>query len=36
MEAMQREMPTDEWVAVVEKYDMEDPGYFVEWQRLRP
>jgi hypothetical protein len=34
MEAMERERP-DEWVALVKKYDREDPGYFVAWRRRR-
>lgn len=25
--------PTDEWVALIRKYDAEDPGYYVEWHR---
>jgi hypothetical protein len=31
---MSEEMP-GEMVALVKKYDAEDPGHFVEWQRLR-
>jgi hypothetical protein len=34
MQAMEREFP-DEWVAMVQRCDREDPGHFVEWQRLR-
>ena len=29
------ELGTDEMVALVKRLDAEDPGYFVEWQRLR-
>ena len=25
--------PTDEWVALIKKYDREDPGFYVEWYR---
>jgi hypothetical protein len=35
MGAMGEQMPADEWVALVKEYDASDPGYFVEWQRLR-
>ena len=28
------ERPT-EWAALIRKYDTEDPGYYVEWQRLK-
>ncbi|HEV7523591.1 MAG TPA: hypothetical protein VGP92_01415 [Acidimicrobiia bacterium] len=34
MEVTEREHP-DDWVRLVKKYDAEDPGYFVEWKRLR-
>jgi hypothetical protein len=34
MGAMESQMPTKEWVALVKEYDANDPGYFVEWQRL--
>jgi hypothetical protein len=33
--AMCREMTSGEAVVVVKKHDAEDPGYFVEWARLR-
>ena len=33
--AMAAELGTDEMVALVKRLDAEDPGYFVEWQRLR-
>ena len=29
------ELGTDEMVALVKRLDAEDPGYFVEWYRLR-
>lgn len=35
MTAMEQEMPTNDWVALVKKHDAEDPGFFVEWQRRR-
>ncbi len=35
MTAMEQEMPTNEWVALVKKHDAQDPGFFVEWQRGR-
>ena len=31
----QTEMSKDEWYARIKKYDAEDPGYFIEWWRLR-
>src|SRR5258708_40309189 len=33
--AMCREMTDREVVVVVKKHDAEDPGYFLEWARLR-
>jgi hypothetical protein len=35
METMSAEMPDKEWIALVKKYDEEDPGYFVEWHRRK-
>jgi hypothetical protein len=35
MGAMEGEMPAKEWVELVKQYDANDPGYFVEWLRLR-
>jgi hypothetical protein len=32
---MGTELGTEEMVALVKRLDAEDPGYFVEWQRLR-
>jgi hypothetical protein len=32
---MERELGPDGMVARVKRLDAEDPGYFVEWQRLR-
>ena len=29
------DVPSAEWVPLVKKYDAEDPGFFVEWLRLR-
>jgi hypothetical protein len=34
MDAIMNQAP-DEWVGLVRKYDAEDPGYYVEWQRRR-
>ena len=34
MDAMMSQAP-DAWVGLVKKYDTEDPGYYVEWQRQR-
>lgn len=34
MGTMSLEEP-DAWVDLVKKYDAEDPGYFVEWHRLK-
>ena len=28
-------VPSDEWLAQMKKYDAEDPGFYVEWLRLR-
>lgn len=35
MGVMASQMPMQDWVALVKKYDAEDPAYFVEWQRQR-
>ena len=35
MGVMSDQMPAEEWVPLVKQYDAEDPGYFVEWARLR-
>ena len=32
---MESELSSSEMVALVKRYDADDPGYFVEWQRLR-
>jgi hypothetical protein len=32
---MENEMPAKEWVALVKEYYANDPGYFVEWLRLK-
>ena len=29
------DVPSAEWVPLVKKYDAEDPGFYVEWLRLR-
>ena len=33
--AMETELGPNEMVALVKRLDAEDPGYFVEWQRIR-
>jgi len=32
---MDVELGSEEMVALVKRFDAEQPGYFVEWQRLR-
>jgi hypothetical protein len=32
---MGNELGPDEMVALVKRFDAEEPGYFVEWQRIR-
>ena len=32
---METELGAEEMVALVKKLDAENPGYFVEWHRLR-
>jgi hypothetical protein len=32
---MDVELGAEEMVALVKRFDAEEPGYFVEWQRLR-
>jgi hypothetical protein len=29
------DVPRSEWIPLVKKYDAEDPGFYVEWLRLR-
>ena len=32
---MGAELGSEEMVALVKRFDAEEPGYFVEWQRIR-
>jgi hypothetical protein len=34
MDVMSSQLPNEQWVPLVKKYDTEDPAYFVEWARL--